>query len=96
MKVEIDAIIEGERIIQLFPYGETNQEHCVHGIKLRWSCDKCEDELEQLDGGKVSEEEIECINCGTTPGELAIIPNNIGQIWYCSYDCYDEKTKDEG
>lgn len=42
---EITAVIEGGRIIQLFSYGETNNEHCVHGIKLRWHCDDCENDV---------------------------------------------------
>lgn len=46
MKVEIEAVIENERLVQKFPYGELNEEHCIHGIKLRWSCDDCEDEIE--------------------------------------------------
>ena len=46
IKVTIEAVIEGGRLIQLFPYGETNQEHCIHGIKLRWSCEKCEEETQ--------------------------------------------------
>lgn len=47
MKVEIEAVIESERIVQKFPYDETNQEHCIHGIKLRWDCEKCEDAIEE-------------------------------------------------
>jgi len=43
--VTIVAVIENNRLIQKFSYGETNQEHCIHGIKLRWSCGSCEDEL---------------------------------------------------
>ncbi len=43
----IRAVIIGNRIIQKFPYGEVNEEHCIHGIKLRWSCDSCEDETYQ-------------------------------------------------
>jgi hypothetical protein len=43
VKVEITAVYENGRAIQKFPYGETNQEHCIHGIKLRWSCDDCDD-----------------------------------------------------
>jgi len=42
IKIEIEAVRDNDRLIQLFDYGETNQEHCIHGIKLRWSCDKCE------------------------------------------------------
>lgn len=42
-------------------------------------------------------EEITCLNCETRPIDVGIeIPNSIGLIWYCSYECYDEKTKDEG
>lgn len=46
-KATINAVVEHNRLIQKFPYGETNQEHCIHGIKLRWSCEGCEDELEE-------------------------------------------------
>lgn len=46
MKYEIEAVIDDGRIIQKFPYGELNDQCCVHGIKLRWSCDTCEDEIE--------------------------------------------------
>lgn len=42
-KVTIEAVIQNERMVQKFPYGELNEEHCIHGIKLRWSCDECED-----------------------------------------------------
>lgn len=49
MKVEIEVVIDRAwdkpRIVQKFPYGGVNTEHCVHGIKLRWSCDSCEDDL---------------------------------------------------
>ena len=51
MKVEIEAVIQEGRIIQKFSYGELNDQHCVHGIKLRWSCEKCEDALDALEGG---------------------------------------------
>ena len=43
--VTVQAVAIEERLVQQFPYGETNQEHCIHGIKLRWSCDDCEDTL---------------------------------------------------
>lgn len=42
----INVVVENGRIIQVFPYGEKNEEHCIHGIKLRWSCGACEDETE--------------------------------------------------
>lgn len=48
MKVTIEADIVHDRLVQRFPYGELNEEHCIHGIKLRWSCEKCEDEVEAL------------------------------------------------
>lgn len=48
MKREIDVVeiscCGQKRIVQRFPYGENNEEHCIHGIKLRWSCETCEDE----------------------------------------------------
>lgn len=47
MKVEIETTIEHERVVQVFPYGETNSEHCIHGIKLRWSCEDCEELIEE-------------------------------------------------
>jgi len=43
MKAMIDIANENNRFVQKFHYGETNQEHCIHGIKLRWSCEKCEE-----------------------------------------------------
>jgi hypothetical protein len=44
----------------------------------------------------MSEDEIECVNCGITPSDLGINPNRVGNVWYCSQECYDEYTKDEG
>lgn len=49
IKIEVDALWTKDmnpRLVQVFPYGEVNEEHCVHGIKLRWSCDRCEDLLD--------------------------------------------------
>lgn len=46
MKVEIEAQLINDRLVQVFTYGrekELNDQHCIHGIKLRWSCDDCED-----------------------------------------------------
>lgn len=42
------------------------------------------------------DEELCCLNCGVEPIDVGIEnPNNIGHIWYCSYECYDEATINE-
>lgn len=43
VQVTIKAIIEDGRLIQKYPTGEKNDQCCIHGIKLRWSCDECEE-----------------------------------------------------
>jgi hypothetical protein len=58
VKFEIEVVIEQNRLIQKFPYGETNQEHCVHGIKLRWSCDKCEEFIDALDISEAKKQKL--------------------------------------
>lgn len=49
MFVEIKAKIEDKRIVQVFQDKTTNQEFCVHGIKLRWGCDECEDTIYEME-----------------------------------------------
>lgn len=46
--------------------------------------------------------EITCSNCDTTARDLyhddETLPSNwfVGSTWYCSDECYDEATSDEG
>lgn len=43
--VSIEAVWSSQeppRLIQIFDNGDVCDEWCIHGIKLRWSCDKCE------------------------------------------------------
>lgn len=37
MKIEIDVVFDEGRLVQVFPDKEKNEEHCIHGIKLRWT-----------------------------------------------------------
>lgn len=46
--VAIQAFVENGRLVQLYPTGEENDQCCIHGIKLRWSCDDCEEMTAQL------------------------------------------------
>ena len=46
VKIEVNCIEENKRLIHCFDDegAETGMhEWCVHGIKLRWSCDDCEE-----------------------------------------------------
>lgn len=46
--VQIDAIWNEQdppRLVQRFDANEICEEWCVHGVKLRWSCNKCEEYL---------------------------------------------------
>ena len=43
VKVEVDCVIEDERLVQVYSNGEKQSDFCVHGIKYRWGCDLCED-----------------------------------------------------
>lgn len=45
----VEVVVENKRFIQKFPYGDLQHEHCIHGIKLRWSCGDCDGAIELLE-----------------------------------------------
>ncbi len=44
--VQVDCIIENNRLKQVYSNGETQNEFCVHGLAYRWHCELCEEYFE--------------------------------------------------
>lgn len=42
-KIDVECINDNERLILKSLFEDDSHENCIHGIKLRWSCDECED-----------------------------------------------------